>query len=552
MREVFDFGLTRFYKMVKAKKTELRSGTIGMSAHRYTDLKFLRTSSDLYWNVQNIQPFFPPIEKLFKVSENSSEYGIRFPEEITNILSATTVRTSASDSVNVHTKITMLLSPFKWMQGDYGSIGLPTTMEQSKITNNKLQSSNNAAYVGAIISAALSHSSCLHFPKIFGLFSGISKKHIIDISDDYEELSDRSWFSTNIGKTFEISMSDSVTQTFQHTRTTRPSIQIGDEAELGDIVDLEGINDNSAVIGDVKSVFQDMIEDSESCSNDSDVSTAYIFGVESCDCSEGSELSEEEEDSECFAKAIFNNVPVQITVMEKCLGTFYELCVIENEPEKHLAFLSQVIFALAYAQRHFAFTHNDLHANNVMYIKTDKEFLYYTSEGSLYKVPTYGYLIKIIDFERSIASIKLNGMKESKLFVSDHFSIDEEAGGQYNMEPFYTPKHNVIKPNSSFDLVRLATSMFWDLFPEGPDHAEYVNNQVFKFFMKWLTLEDGSSILFGKKNKKHDRFHGFHLYKAITRLCKENAIPRKEIVSLKPIYGTNSIPLDSIVCSIDF
>ena len=540
--------------MVKAKKTELRAGSIGMSAHRYTDLKFLRGGSELYWNVQNMQPFFPPIEKLFKVPENSSEYGIRFSEEITSILSATTVRTSSSESVDVHKKVTMLLSPFKSMQGDYGVMGLPTTMEQSKVTNSKLQSSNNAAYVGAIISAGFSHSSCPHFPKIFGLFTGISKEHTIDISDDYEELCDRSWFSTNIGKTFEISLSDSVTQTFQHTRTTRPPIQTGDETVLDDILNLEGMVDASTGIGDINAVFQDTLEDASSeVSEDSDVSTAYIFAVDSCDCSEDSDVSDDdEEDSECFAKATFTNVPVQITVMEKCIGTFYQLCMLENDPEKHLAFLSQVIFALAYAQRHFAFTHNDLHANNVMYVKTDKEFLYYTSEGTLYQVPTYGYLIKLIDFERSIASIKLNGMKEAKLFVSDHFSLDEEAGGQYNMEPFYTPKHPVIKPNLSFDLVRLATSMFWDLFPEGPDHVEYLHSRVFAFFMKWLTLEDGSSILFGKKDKKHDRFHGFHLYKAITRLCKENAIPRKEILSLKSVYQTNSVPTDASVCSIDF
>ena len=34
------------------------------------------------------------------------------------------------------------------------------------------------------------------------------------------------------------------------------------------------------------------------------------------------------------------------------------------EQEKHLAWLTQIIFALAYAQRNFAVTHNDLHGNN--------------------------------------------------------------------------------------------------------------------------------------------------------------------------------------------
>jgi hypothetical protein len=58
--------------------------------------------------------------------------------------------------------------------------------------------------------------------------------------------------------------------------------------------------------------------------------------------------------------------------------------------------------------------------------------------------------------------------------------------------------------------------------------------------------------MFGKKDSKHDRFHGFDLYKAIARYCKDTAVPRKEIVSLKPKYEVQSIPLGASVCSIDF
>jgi hypothetical protein len=208
------------------------------------------------------------------------------------------------------------------------------------------------------------------------------------------------------------------------------------------------------------------------------------------------------------------------------------------------------MFALAYAQRNYSFTHNDLHSNNVMYIPTDKEYLYYNCAGSFYRVPTYGYLIKIIDFERGIGSVRVMGMKEPKLFMSDHFAVDEEAGGQYNFEPWYLPKHPEIKPNPSFDLARLATSMFWDLFPEGPQCLEYRNNMVFKFFMKWLTLDDGTSVMFKDDDPEHDRYHGFYLYKAIARLCK-NAVPRTEILSLKTVYSIESVPAGEDCCVIE-
>jgi hypothetical protein len=258
-------------------------------------------------------------------------------------------------------------------------------------------------------------------------------------------------------------------------------------------------------------------------------------------------MDEEEEHSddesyEPFAWATFTNVPVQITVMEKCEGTLYELMMLNPETEKHLAWISQVIFALAYAQRTIGLTHNDLHANNVMYVSTTTEYYYYNCGGVLYRVPTYGYTIKIIDFERGIASIKIAGMKEPKLFMSDHFYVEEEAGGQYNYGEYYVAKYPEIKPNPSFDLARLATSLYWDIFPEAKN-----DNALHNLFVKWLTVDDGNSVMFGKKDPHHDRFHGFHLYKAISRYCKDNAVPRKEIASLKQFYGVESANGNSVL-----
>jgi hypothetical protein len=544
---------------MKKRKQELRTGSIAMSAHHYGNLKALRSGSETYWNIANLQPFFPPIEKLFKTTtlENASEYGIRFDNEVTCIVAPDIVKMNTGETAEVHRKNTMLLSPFKWMQGDYGkALGLPNSSEESMLAHKKLQNPDNSAYVGAIISVALSHSGCQHFPKVYGVFTGMAKFHTIDISDDYADLCDRSWFSANIGKTFEIKLSDSVNKSsdFGHTRGARASLLLGDdEATLGNVETIEGIPASNEM-GDLNRVFQEDDENDDDSSDSSSISTSYVFAIESCDCDSDDEDEDEDEDDEeeePFAWATFTNVPVQTTIMERCEGTLHKLCSLNPEPEKHLAWIAQTMFALAFAQCHFAFTHNDLHSNNVMYVPTSQEFLYYTCEGALYKVPTYGCLIKLIDFERGIASIKLSGMKEAKLFMSDHFSLDEEAGGQYNAGPYYNSKYKEIKPNASFDLVRLATSMFWDMFPEGPD-GDYAGNGVFLLFKKWLTLEDGTSVLFGKKDAKHDRFHGFDLYKAIARYCKDTAVPRKEIVSLKPKYEISNIPLGVSVCSVDF
>jgi hypothetical protein len=519
------------------------------------NLQHLKPSVFTYLNIDAAQPFFPSLELLFKTNglENSTEYGMRLDEEVSAFMSPTTVRTTKYDQHEVHCKTTMILSPFKWMQGEYGShIGLPCTVEQSSEMTSKVQVPHNAAYVGSLISSLFSQSKCPHFPKVYGVFSGLSKSHTIDISDDYSDLCDRSWFSSNIGKTFDLKLADHIRDSieFQHTRTSRPSMGLGENITLEGVEELETTHIESDIAEIQKLVEDDKEEDDESDS--SSVSTSYIYKVNSCDCEDEDEdgsVDDDNESEEPFAWASFTNVPVQVTVMEKCEGTLYKLLTENPDTNKHLAWISQVMFALAFAQRNFGFTHNDLHSNNVMYVKTSDEYIYYISNNVYYRVPTYGYLIKIIDFERGVVSVKISGMKDSKVLMSDHFSVDEEAGGQYNCEPFYNSKFPLMKPNASFDLVRLATSVFWDLFPEGPSHEEYKSNKLFSFFTRWLTIEDGSSIMFGKKDPRHDRYHGFHLYKAIARLCKDTAVPRKEIEHLKDTFGIASMPIgvDSIV-----
>ena len=513
--------------MKRKQTSELRTNPVALTVGR-TPAK-----SDL-WDVTKLQPFFPPIECLFKTNslERVQDYGIKLNDGLVSMTDNVAILASGR-SLAVHPKITMLLSPYKCMKGEFGTFGLPMLSEHARETQSKLQSHNTAAYVGSILSVALSQSGCQHFPEVVGVYTGTATTHSINISDDYEELSERPWFSQNIGKTFELRLDEHTGTPIEYTRSARVSIQLGEQAELGDIQELECVHADGEA-AEMTPVFRDEEVDDETEST-SDVSTSYIFQIESVSSSFDGSVDEEESEDEAFAWATFKNVPVQMTVMEKLEGTFYELLK-GSDSEKQFAWMAQVIFALAYAQRNFAFTHNDLHGNNIMFKKTDKEFLNYFHAGVTYKVPTYGYLLKIIDFDRGIGSIKLPGMKEAKLFMSDQFALSEEAGGQYNCQPFFTEKHKIIKPNPSFDLVRLATSLFWDLFPNGPKYEDYKDQPLFKLFMKWLTLEDDTSILFFKKNPKVDRYIGFSLYKAIARYSKE-AIPRKEISELKCFIG---------------
>lgn len=490
-----------------------------------------------------MQPFFPPLEQLFKteVVPNFQDYGVRLSEEIDKIVDGDQIKTTAGKVPVVHRKTTMILSPFKWMRGDYGTLGLPKTEEIAKEMQEKLQSPHTAGYVGALTSILLSESGCLHFPKVYGVYTAIADNHTIDISDDYEDLSERKWFMENIGKTFELKLRQSEgAAEFTHTRSHRPGVQLGEEVSLDEMITDVHADHVSEPSDHSHSESMEETEsewESDSSSEESDDE----FEIRSCDCSddESDEEGDDEED-EPFAWATFKGVPVITTVMEKLDGTFYDLVSKHPEPEKHAAWVAQIVFALAYAQRNYGLTHNDLHGNNVMYTPTTQTHLYYKHHGVAYCVPTYGYVMKIIDFDRAIVSVRLIGMKEPRQFVSSQFQSEDEAAGQYNLEPFGDPSRPRIPPNPSFDLCRFATSMFWDMFPEGPDHS--YTHPLFEVFKQWMTQSDGSSVFFRKQKDRHDRYHGFDLYKAIARYCKDSATPRRELSKLLP-FVVPSVPL---------
>lgn len=504
---------------------DLRTQAVDLRLHRVPKLQ-----ADA-WNLTHVQPFIPPLEQLFKTERLSSmaEYGIRLPEEVESVVDATHIKTTKGQTCEVHRKTTMILSPFKTMKGEYSAPGLPKPIETEKSYSEQMQSPYTAAYVGALASTLLSTSECPHFPRVYGTYAALSSNHEINISDDYEDLCDRKWFMDNIGKTFELRLRAANGTGFTHTRGQRAAVQVGDDLEL-DIEDVEVQHvDEPESFGLVEEY--DLPSDSdESYETESDEEDA--FEINSCDCSDFEDDEEEssipsEEDDEDFAWATFSNVPVVTTVMESCKGTFYDLLKTSSDPQHHTAWVAQVVFALAYAQRTFGFIHNDLHGNNVMYVPTSEEFMFYRHHGVTYRVPTYGILIKIIDFDRAAFSVRISGMKEPRFFLSSQFKTDEEAGGQYNLEPFYTSTFPRIPLNPSFDLARFTASVFWDIFPEGP--AQKSDHPLFELFKHWTTLPDGTSVIFREKGDNHDRFHGFDLYKAITRYLKDSAVPKKEL-----------------------
>ena len=214
--------------------------------------------------------------------------------------------------------------------------------------------------------------------------------------------------------------------------------------------------------------------------------------------------------------------PIQAILLEKCVNTLDHIMMTDElTKEEWTSILFQVIMTLIIYQKMFAFTHNDLHTNNVMFVETTEEFVYYIYEGQYYKVPTYGRIFKLIDFGRAIYKFR------GELICSDSFHPKGDAATQYNFPPYYNPDKPTVEPNFSFDLCRFACALF-DYFIYDLRKVEKLckSDPIIKLVVKWVTDDKGRNVLY--KSSGEERYPDFKLYKMISRTV-HNHIPSTEI-----------------------
>jgi hypothetical protein len=181
-----------------------------------------------------------------------------------------------------------------------------------------------------------------------------------------------------------------------------------------------------------------------------------------------------------------------------------------------------------------------------MYNETNMKYIYYLYNKKYYKVPTYGRLFKIIDFGRAI--YKVNG----KILCSDSFQPGGDASGQYNTEPYFNEKKPRLEPNPSFDLCRLACSIFDFLIDDISEIKDMSSlNPIQKLIVEWCTDDNGINVLY--KNTGQERYPEFKLYKMIAR-CVHNHTPQSQLE--RPefanfIINKKQVPKDVNVIDID-
>ena len=386
---------------------------------------------------------------------------------------------------------------------------------------------NNISYVDSFFSflssQLLNKHHFVNSIDYYGSFLSIINDFKLNISDDIEYYVESDFFIKNKNKLFRIEDDEEKPKlTFEDT--DEPIIF--DELEES-VETLESVSELEICEID-NPEFETLSKKSESsCS-----SRSSHTNTSESDHSGSSYSSMIEE-----VNVIFNKYLVQITCLEHCVNTLDTLILtksLETEDE-WLSCLFQVIISLIVFQDTFSFTHNDLHTNNIMFVHTEEEFLYYCYRGVYYKIPTFGRIFKIIDFGRSI--YKVNG----QIICSNSFQSTGDAATQYNCEPYFNPNKTRVEPNFSFDLCRLACSM-WDSI----DHNEEKSG-VFKIIDDWCKDDNGLNVLY--KRNGEERYPNFKLYKMIARTV-HNHTPHNQL--LRPEFSkfittqTDAISLDNI------
>ena len=491
-------------------------------------------------------------------NENYNNTSLNHPFHILDLESILNVQENNIVPKPVFIKFSPLLDPIRYMIGKYkdddNSVRLlPKEMtlysnDESK-PHQKLLDTNNASYVDnffSFLSSKLANTNgFLHGLEYYGSFLGVQKKYKMNIADDLEYLNTSTYFNENQGKLFDVTENEQTNFTNVGSRGNKHKIQIADSHNITNfsVEDLleEGIevdnskhNDDEELVYEKEGITQKSQSSSSASSNNSDKNysssdeesesddDSAIDDSDSESCSEDWETEDEDEDEDGNCENLsddepqvfsyIHNFPVQLICLEKCDGTLDRLFMKDYmDLDTAASALFQVVMMLLTYKQAFHFTHNDLHTNNIMYVNTEVEFLYYKYNGKTYKVPTYGKLFKLIDFGRSI--YKFNG----KIFCSDSFAPGGDAATQYNCEPYFNEKKPRLDPNYSFDLCRLGCSIY-DFIIE--DEDEKPMNELQKTICRWCLDDSGKNILY--KRNGDERYPNFKLYKMIARTVHQH------------------------------
>ena len=556
--------------------------------------------------IDGFQYYQPLYKEFFELSEsnyNSISFNHRF--HITGLTTIWDSKLSQEKDAELFIKFAPLLDPVRYLIGRYKTTDNLTVLPSYKEENpchEKLAGKDNASYIDNFFcylsSQLLNEHGVLNGIDYYGSFLGVQKKFRMNLADDIEYLNQSEYFNSNRNIKYEV---DPIENPFANfgSRNNKNKLVIHNASESS-CVSLE-LDELEPVLEYVCEPIEEIVIEEEDCtyekesvvssentSNNSEVNYSSDEDndgededeskteeddedeVDEADDDEDEDDEEDDEDeddedeeddeddeeddededddeSEVPLNAYIYDFPVQMICLEKCKGTLDKLFVKKAlDIETAASALFQVILTLFAYQRAFQFTHNDLHTNNIMYIDTTEEDLYYKAAGKFFKVPTYGKIFKLIDFGRAIYKF------QGRIFCSDSFAPGGDASTQYNCEPFFNHKKPRLEPNMSFDLCRLGCSIY-DFILDIDEQLDPDNEVdiLQKTIIDWVSDDNGKNVLY--KSNGEERYPNFKLYKMIARTV-HNKTPEDQFKN--PLFASfeilkKNIPKGVVIMDLD-
>lgn len=485
-----------------------------------------------YTSLTSITPILEPFLGRQVTTEGALASDTRITE-VLDISGSGVCRVSTTKGSQLaYCKVTHLIDPSKTLQNYYADAEKGVKRRAAKVENPM-----NQAYIDGLgnylVGQLRERGITPHFCLSYGAYKGVAGTYRYNISEDYESYRKyKAFWERRRQGLFGLYTrgSESLSTPASSLRSSPLTCRSYDSEKSHETLDssIEGTADV-----ELESVDSFPSGKSESASG-----------------SESDSEYEEEEEEDIFAE--FKDFPVLLIFQERMEGIMDNL--LEDEEavgaeigtaewdERWTAWTFQVIAALCCAQGVLGFTHNDLHTNNILWSSTTEEFLYYGArDGTVWRVPTYGRIFRIIDFGRSIFRVG------EQWFVSDDYARGGDAAGQYSL--------TALRPNPSFDLCRLAVSLIDMVFPEPP--VEMLDGEVlsregswtvhetesplWNMLWTWLLDEDGRNVL--RDEDGTERFPDFDLYQKISANVF-GAKPQEQI--RRALFSKYCVPRDGV------
>lgn len=528
-------------------------------------------------DISEIQNYNPVYSRFFEMDEtNYNRIALNHKYHIHDLKTVTDNEDNLVEK-DIFVKYSPLLDPLNYLRGKYDLESsvfktLPKLNSTKESCLPKVLDVNNSSYVDGFFSYLTSMlkdtHGWLHGVEYYGSSLAIQKGFKYNIADDVDFLTNSPFFMNNINKHFTLDEDASIIlreYSGEGSRTNKKKISIKEleiDLDIEEIFDTNVVETNAVELNAVESIAHEsiaveyvseskpIISDSDSDSDSDGESDGSVSDSESATTEDTDDDNEDDWETESESgsndESIFDEedetmfsylkeFPVQLIFQEKCKGTLDELIMQRKlKDNTFIEALLQVVLLLATYQKVFDFTHNDLHTNNIMYVETEKEFLYYRIDGVCYKVPTNGRIFKLIDFGRAI--YRFGG----KTFCSDSFAPNGDAATQYNCEPYFNEKKPRIDPNPSFDLCRLGCSLY-----DYVCRDDEVKTPVQKLVDSWCNDDHGKSVLY--KPSGQERYPDFKLYKMIARTVN-NLVPSQQLkLDVFKIYVSSDVQVDAII-----